>query len=116
MCKKYGHYASSCQSYHKRNHEASIVDVEEDHHHKKQKNEDHTKFYFILALSGTVPTTSDTWLIDSGASRHMTGYKENLSEVVEKYSHLHVVLGDDANYIVKAFEAASLHLEFNDTL
>ena len=34
-CKKYGHYASSCRSSHKRKHEASTVDVEEDHHHKK---------------------------------------------------------------------------------
>ena len=44
-----------------------------------------------------IPTTSDTWLIDSGASKHMHGYKENLSEVVEKESHIHVVLGDDSN-------------------
>ena len=55
-----------------------------------------------------VPTTSDTWLIDSGASKHMTGYKENLSEVVEKKSYLRVVLGDDANYIVKGFGSTSL--------
>ena len=71
-CKKYNHYASSCRSSHKRKHEASTADVEEDHHHKKQKNEDRTKFFFISALSGTIPTTSDAWLIDSGAYRHMT--------------------------------------------
>ena len=63
-----------------------------------------------------VPTISDTWLIDSGASRHMTRYKENLSEVVEKDSHLRVVLGDDANYTVKGSGATSLQLESNDTL
>ena len=40
--------------------------------------EEATGFIFISALSGTIPTTSDTWLIDSGASRHMIGYKENL--------------------------------------
>ena len=62
-----------------------------------------------------VPTTSDTWLIDSGASKHMTGYKENLSEVVEKESHLRV-LEDDANYIVKGFGCTSLQLESNDLL
>ena len=63
-----------------------------------------------------VPTTSDTWLIDSGASKHMTGYKENLSEVVEKESHLRVVLGDDANYTVKGFGSTSLQLESNNLL
>ena len=46
----------------------------------------------------------------------MTGYKENLSEVVEKESHLCVVLGDDANYTVKGFESTSLQLESNDLL
>ena len=58
--------------------------MEEGHHHKKQRNEDRKKFFFISALSNIVPTTSDTWLIESGASKHMIGYKENLSEVVEK--------------------------------
>ena len=99
-----------------RKREASTADVEEDHPHKKQKNEDRTKFFFISALSCIVPTTSDTWLIDSGASRHMMRFKENLLEVVEKDSHLRVVLGDDANYIVKGFGVTSLHLESNDTL
>ena len=65
-------------------------------------------FLFISALAGTVPTTSDTWLIESGASKHMIGYKDNLSEVVEKESHLRVVLGDDANYTVKGFRSTSL--------
>ena len=46
----------------------------------------------------------------------MTGYKENLSEMVEKESHLRVVLGDDANYIVKGFRSTSLQLESNDLL
>ena len=46
----------------------------------------------------------------------MTRYKENLSEVVEKDSHLRVVLGDDANYTVKGSGDASLQLETNDTL
>ena len=115
-CKKYGHYASQCNSSNKRKHEASIADVEDGHHHKKQRNEYRTKFFFISALSGTVPTTSDTWLIDSGASKHMTGYIENLSELVEKESHLRVVLGDDANYIVKGFGSTSLQLESNDLL
>ena len=46
----------------------------------------------------------------------MTGYKENLSKVVEKESHLHVVLGYDANYNVKGFGSTSLQLESNNLL
>ena len=44
------------------------------------------------------------------------GYQENLSEVVEKDSHLRVVLGDDANYTVRGFGATSLQLESKDML
>ena len=55
-------------------------------------------------------------LIDSGVSKDMAGYKENLSEVVEKESHLRVVLGDDSNYTVKGFGSTSLQLESNDLL
>ena len=46
----------------------------------------------------------------------MTRYKENLSEVVEKDSHLRVVLGNDANNTVKGSGATSLQLKSNDTL
>ena len=113
---KYGHYANKCSSLNKRKHEVSTADVEEGHHHKKQRNEDPTEFFFISALSGTVPNTGDTWIIDSGASRHMTGYKENLSKIVEKESRLSVVLGDDANYTVRGFVATSLQLESKDML
>ena len=34
-CQKYSHYASSYRISHKRKHEASTTDVEEDCHHKK---------------------------------------------------------------------------------
>jgi hypothetical protein len=45
-----------------------------------------------------IPTSSDIWLIDSGASRHMIGHREHHTYLLEKYSRLHVVLGDDAIY------------------
>ena len=46
----------------------------------------------------------------------MTGYKENLSEVVEKESHLLVLLGYDSNYTMKGFGSTSLRLESNEFL
>jgi hypothetical protein len=54
-----------------------------------------------------IPTNCDIWVIDSGASKHMTGYREHLTDLVEKDSQLHVVLGDDARYIVKGSRAIS---------
>jgi hypothetical protein len=58
-----------------------------------------------------VPTNSDIWLIDSGASRHMTGYREHLTDLVEKESCLHVVLGDNARYTVKGVGTSTFQLD-----
>lgn len=58
-----------------------------------------------------VPTSNDIWLIDSDASRHMTGYREHLTELVEKESCFHVVLGDDARYTMKGVGSTSLQLD-----
>jgi len=50
-------------------------------------------------------------LIDSGASRHITGYREHLSDLVEKVSNLHVVISDDTRYSVRGFGTTSLNLD-----
>ena len=46
----------------------------------------------------------------------MTGYKENLLDLIEKESHLGAVLGDDVKYTVKGLGATFLQLESSDTL
>ena len=40
-------------------------------------------------------------MIDSGASRHMTGYGDHLADVVQREFQEKVVFGDDARYVVK---------------
>ena len=52
----------------------------------------------------------DVWLIDSGASRHLIGYKEALSDLVEKDTNLEIILGDNATYPVKGTMTVTLHL------
>jgi hypothetical protein len=42
----------------------------------------------------------------------MTGYREHLTYLVEKESHLHGVLGDNARYIVKGVGSSSFKLDF----
>jgi hypothetical protein len=54
----------------------------------------------ISTLSGMLPTNDNTWLIDSGASRHMVGLRDHLTIFVEKETHLHVVLGDFLTWLV----------------
>jgi hypothetical protein len=64
----------------------------------------------------TVPTNSDIWLIDSGASRHMTEYREHHTDLVEKESRLHVVLGDNVRYTVKGVGSSSFQLDSDISL
>jgi hypothetical protein len=74
---------------------------------KLQCNEDIN----ISTLSGMVPINENTWLIDSGASRHMTGIRNHLTHFIEKETHLHVVLGDDARYNVRGVGTSTFQLD-----
>jgi len=65
-------------------------------------NNKQKEYYLISALSSTSPPDSlGNWLIDSGASRHFTEYKEALSNLMEKEINLEIILGDNATYLVK---------------
>jgi hypothetical protein len=58
-----------------------------------------------------IPTDNDIWLIESGASRHMIGYRYHLTDLVEKETNLHVVLGDNARYNVKGVGTSTFQLD-----
>jgi hypothetical protein len=58
-----------------------------------------------------VLTDSDIWLIDNGSFKHMTGYRDHMTNLVEKESILHVVLGDNARYIVKGVGTPTFQLD-----
>jgi hypothetical protein len=108
-CDKYGHIARNCPTMKKGRQHASTAYVDSEPPKRDEGIKDEA-FFFISALSGMIPTDSDIWLIDSGASRHMTGYREHLNDLVEKESHLHVVLGDNARYTVKGVGSSSFQL------
>jgi hypothetical protein len=54
----------------------------------------------ILSLSGSVTPGEETWLIDSGSSKHMTG-RNILSCISEKNFSQKVTLCDDYQYPIK---------------
>ena len=55
------------------------------------------EYILVSSLSVTSPPdTLDVWLIDSGASRHLNGYKEALSDLIKKDNNLEIILGDNA--------------------
>ena len=56
------------------------------------------EYVLISALTGNITHGSDDWLIDSGASKHMTGFKESFVRLSEHESPHKVKLGDDYQY------------------
>jgi hypothetical protein len=53
----------------------------------------------------------DMWIIDSGASRHMTGDQARISSLNEKKTLYKVELGDKSTYRVEGFGQASVKLK-----
>eukprot|EP00253_Pinus_taeda_P014798 PITA_14798 len=75
------------------------------------------EYYLISTLSTTSPLdTLENWMIDSGASRNFTGYKEALSNLIEKETNLEIILGDDATYPVKGVGNVTLQLNQGNTI
>ena len=62
-------------------------------------------------LFGSVTPGEDTWLIDSGASKHMTGKKATLSNLEEKNSPQKVSLGYYCQYPIKGIGESSYKLD-----
>eukprot|EP00253_Pinus_taeda_P020443 PITA_20443 len=75
------------------------------------------EYYLPSALSTSTPLNSlGNWLIDSGASRHFTGHKEVLHNLIEKESNLEIFLGDNMKYPVKCLGNVSLKLNQGNTI
>jgi hypothetical protein len=70
----------------------------------------------ILALSGPVTPGEDTWLIDSGSSKHMTGQRDILSYISEKKFSQKVTLGDDYQYPIKGVGESNYKLNSGNSM
>ena len=66
----------------------------------------------ISFLTGIVTHGRNDWLIDSGASKHMTGFKESFVKLSEHESPHKVKLGDDYQYPIKGSGESSYKLNF----
>eukprot|EP00253_Pinus_taeda_P001615 PITA_01615 len=62
------------------------------------------------------PDSLGNWLIDSGASRHFTSYKEALYNLIKKETNLEIVLGDNSKYPVKGVGNVILQLNHGNTI
>ena len=91
-CDERGHFAKDCprnkSSSHKkkgnkkRHHVDAAEDDEPSTKRSRQVNDDSSsneECVLIFSLIGTITHGNNDWLIDSGASKHMTGFKDYLT-------------------------------------
>jgi hypothetical protein len=95
-----GHITKNCparrEEYKKRNNKRHHAHaVEDDEPPRKMTKEEIKDYVLFYALSRSVTPGEDTWLIDSGASKHMTGQRNILSSLTEKNFPQKVTLADD---------------------
>ena len=64
----------------------------------------------FLSISSSADSF-DSWLVNSGASKHFTHYKEALSNIVERETNLNVILGDNSTHQVKGYCSISFQLD-----
>ena len=127
-CDQLGHYAKYCKKFppqgkrggkskRKKLHASAAVEevVEEGQPQKRMTRsatrEEKKECYLVSALSGTITDVEHIWLIDSGASRHMTRFKDSITNVKKKRFHIKVELGDNGTYAIEGISSASFKLD-----
>jgi len=122
---KLGHFVNQCTKESKKgkgkrkHHVHTTDDDEHEHEHTSQKKTKTTldeEYVFISTLIGAITHENDIWLVDSGTSKHMTGYKSSITRLIEKDSSLHVELGDNSKHAVKGVGEASYKLESGEPI
>ena len=68
-------------------HHVNAVEDEEPVQKKERNNNSDDEYVIVSTLTGTIAHGNDTWLVDSDASTNMTGYKDYLTDLVEKEPH-----------------------------
>jgi hypothetical protein len=58
----------------------------------------------------------ETWLVDSGDSRHMTGLQKSVTSLIEQNSQLQLELGDNSKYVVKGVGTTLFQLNSGNPL
>jgi hypothetical protein len=115
-----GHIAKFCparrEEYkrkHKRLHAHIVKDEEPPAKMIREQIKDHV---LISALSESITPGEDIWLINSGASKHMTGQRNILSCISENKFFQKVTLGDDYKYHIKGVGESNHKLNSGNSL
>jgi hypothetical protein len=111
-----GHIAKNCpasrEEYKKRNNKRHHAHATEDDEPPKKLTKEEIEDYVLFStLSRSVTPGEDTWLIDSGASKHMKGQKDILSSLTKKDFPQKVSLGDDYQYPIKGMGESTYKID-----
>ena len=92
-CENFGHVVRDCplikevkEGRKVKRHHAHVVEDEEPIFKKGRNEVSDDEYVLVAALTNLVNYDGETWLVDSGASRHMTGFKDSFSNLTRKYS------------------------------
>jgi hypothetical protein len=99
------------EEYKKRNKRHHVHTVEDEDPPTKMIKEQIEDYVLIYALSGSMSPGEDTWLIDSGSSKHMTGQRDILSYLTKNNFHQKVTLGSDYHYPIKGVGESNYKLD-----
>ena len=96
-------------------HHAQVTEDDEPYTKRiRQESDDSSsdeEYVLIYALMRSITHGSNDWLIDSGASKHMIGFKESFVKLSEHESPHKVKLGDDYQYPIKDSGESSYKLD-----
>jgi hypothetical protein len=115
-CDKMGHISKNCPSrreeYKKRNKKIQHAHAaKDDEPPNKLAKEEIEEYVLFFPLSGYMTHGEDTWIINSGSSKNMTGQKNNISRLIEKNSPQKFSLGDDHQYPIKGMGESTYKLD-----
>ena len=97
-----GHFARDCPIKKKRHH-AHVVEDDEPKNKifRWEKDDSNEEYVLISTLTSTISHGSNAWIVDCGAYKYMTGYKESFINMSKHDSPQKVKLGDDYQYPIK---------------
>ena len=122
-CDERGHFSRDCprnksnshKKKDKRKHHAHTVEHDDPPRKRvKQESEDSSsdeEYVLIFSLMGTVTHGRNDWLIESGSSKNMTGFKEYFLNISEHKSPHKVKLEDDYQHPIKGSGESSYKLD-----
>jgi hypothetical protein len=115
-CDKMGHIAKNCptrrEEYKRRNNKRHHAHATKDDESPKKSTKEEIEDYVLFStLSRSVTPGKHTWLIGSGASKHMTGQKDILSSLIETDFPRKISLGDDYQCPIKGMGESTYKLD-----